>query len=117
MDLDNVLLKLKPAHNFTEDLAKVEAEKDSLFIQYKLSGTLKLAISKMIEEKEVAGMKHEQCLETIYRQRRGSKFQSSETPFHKVFKLELCFDSAFILWRFSRMCMFCFRDDVQDFNY
>lgn len=75
------------AHTLLKELAKVEAEKDTILKQYKESSemisdlekkvllneeraevevqNLKLAISKLIEEKEVAGIKHEQCLETI----------------------------------------------------
>ncbi|KAL8089464.1 hypothetical protein AgCh_039071 [Apium graveolens] len=88
VDLDERVTKAEAnAHTLITDLSKVNAEKDTIFNQYKQSlemrsdlekkvllaeervevelETLKLAISKMNEEKKVAGIKHEQCLETI----------------------------------------------------
>ncbi|KAK1357086.1 NAB domain-containing protein [Heracleum sosnowskyi] len=88
VDLDKRATKAEAdAHTLTKDLAEVEAEKDTILNQYRQSlemrselekkvllteewaevelQTLKLAITKMIEEKELAGIKHEQCLETI----------------------------------------------------
>ncbi|KAL1827426.1 hypothetical protein ACET3Z_005838 [Daucus carota] len=88
LDLDKRATKAEAdAHTSAKELAKVEAERDIIVNQYERSlqmrsdlekkvllaeeraevefQTSKFAISKLIEEKEAAGIKNEQCLETI----------------------------------------------------